>query len=537
MFKGDNNNFLDPTHPGRSELVGKLWVRVPHGGTRPGRVPPPPGRRRGGRRPRRRPAARRGGQAAPASRPPRPCQRHVRPARRRSTRSGSPSSGRDTQRHRSPRRRAGCRTHRRADRRRSAPGAGRRRSRFRRVHHTGPCGRPRGATRRRRPTLAASVTPYAFAAAVGRLGHGRRYVRRTALPPPPANSAGANVTTDAAPTRPVVLPQSTWLTPRARPLPPVGSGLPVVLPQPRPFTPRTITAPVAPPLPIVTEPAPADEPRRAHARAPLSRPAAHPHRRGRRCGAVRAPRALRVRSSDHEAGRGQDAIPRGGQLRLPRSRSAERGARLPGRFALHGRPRVPAPHQPRSGHDGLPAGGGRAAQAFGHDRRGAPADQPERLVARPPARAGDALRGRPRGPGRHARPGPDPQAHAAGRAADGRPGRELLARRRARASTRRAPSPVSRFAPTSRRRRHSSSTRSSCARRRAASRLGRAPSRARAARRTRSACAGTRCRSRPRAGSRSPVWRSLRSPLWSPCCRASAAPPTRTGAPTPATAT
>lgn len=31
-FKGDNNNFLDPVHPVRSQLLGALWLRVPHGG-------------------------------------------------------------------------------------------------------------------------------------------------------------------------------------------------------------------------------------------------------------------------------------------------------------------------------------------------------------------------------------------------------------------------------------------------------------------------------------------------------------------------
>ena len=31
-FKGDNNNFLDPVHPTRSQIIGALWVRVPHGG-------------------------------------------------------------------------------------------------------------------------------------------------------------------------------------------------------------------------------------------------------------------------------------------------------------------------------------------------------------------------------------------------------------------------------------------------------------------------------------------------------------------------
>jgi signal peptidase I len=32
VFKGDNNDFIDPVHPGRSELIGRLWVRVPRGG-------------------------------------------------------------------------------------------------------------------------------------------------------------------------------------------------------------------------------------------------------------------------------------------------------------------------------------------------------------------------------------------------------------------------------------------------------------------------------------------------------------------------
>jgi signal peptidase I len=31
-FKGDNNSWLDPDHPTRSQLVGKLALRVPHGG-------------------------------------------------------------------------------------------------------------------------------------------------------------------------------------------------------------------------------------------------------------------------------------------------------------------------------------------------------------------------------------------------------------------------------------------------------------------------------------------------------------------------
>jgi signal peptidase I len=32
VFKGDNNDFLDPDRPGRAELIGKLWLQVPHGG-------------------------------------------------------------------------------------------------------------------------------------------------------------------------------------------------------------------------------------------------------------------------------------------------------------------------------------------------------------------------------------------------------------------------------------------------------------------------------------------------------------------------
>jgi signal peptidase I len=32
FFKGDNNHFIDPTHPTRNELIGALWLRVPHGG-------------------------------------------------------------------------------------------------------------------------------------------------------------------------------------------------------------------------------------------------------------------------------------------------------------------------------------------------------------------------------------------------------------------------------------------------------------------------------------------------------------------------
>jgi signal peptidase I len=32
VFKGDNNDFVDPTHPGRGEMIGRLWLRVPRGG-------------------------------------------------------------------------------------------------------------------------------------------------------------------------------------------------------------------------------------------------------------------------------------------------------------------------------------------------------------------------------------------------------------------------------------------------------------------------------------------------------------------------
>ncbi len=32
VFKGDNNDFLDPTHPTRAELLGKLWLHLPRGG-------------------------------------------------------------------------------------------------------------------------------------------------------------------------------------------------------------------------------------------------------------------------------------------------------------------------------------------------------------------------------------------------------------------------------------------------------------------------------------------------------------------------
>jgi signal peptidase I len=32
IFKGDNNNFEDPEHPARGQLVGKLWLHIPHAG-------------------------------------------------------------------------------------------------------------------------------------------------------------------------------------------------------------------------------------------------------------------------------------------------------------------------------------------------------------------------------------------------------------------------------------------------------------------------------------------------------------------------
>jgi signal peptidase I len=32
-FKGDHNDFIDPTHPTRALLVGRLWLHIPHGGT------------------------------------------------------------------------------------------------------------------------------------------------------------------------------------------------------------------------------------------------------------------------------------------------------------------------------------------------------------------------------------------------------------------------------------------------------------------------------------------------------------------------
>jgi signal peptidase I len=32
VFKGDNNSFVDPIHPPRAELIGRMWLRVPRGG-------------------------------------------------------------------------------------------------------------------------------------------------------------------------------------------------------------------------------------------------------------------------------------------------------------------------------------------------------------------------------------------------------------------------------------------------------------------------------------------------------------------------
>jgi signal peptidase I len=32
-FKGDNNDFIDPTHPTRALLLGRMWLHIPHGGT------------------------------------------------------------------------------------------------------------------------------------------------------------------------------------------------------------------------------------------------------------------------------------------------------------------------------------------------------------------------------------------------------------------------------------------------------------------------------------------------------------------------
>ena len=42
-FKGDNNHFLDPVHPTRSELIGRLWIHIPHAGLVLARVRTPVG--------------------------------------------------------------------------------------------------------------------------------------------------------------------------------------------------------------------------------------------------------------------------------------------------------------------------------------------------------------------------------------------------------------------------------------------------------------------------------------------------------------
>ncbi len=42
VFKGDHNNFVDPTRPTRSELVGALWLRIPAGGRVLGWLHSPP---------------------------------------------------------------------------------------------------------------------------------------------------------------------------------------------------------------------------------------------------------------------------------------------------------------------------------------------------------------------------------------------------------------------------------------------------------------------------------------------------------------
>src|SRR5579875_1517807 len=32
VFKGDNNSFIDPTRPTRSQLIGRMWLLIPNGG-------------------------------------------------------------------------------------------------------------------------------------------------------------------------------------------------------------------------------------------------------------------------------------------------------------------------------------------------------------------------------------------------------------------------------------------------------------------------------------------------------------------------
>jgi signal peptidase I len=42
-FKGDHNSWLDPDHPTRSQLIGRLWLHVPHGGLMLSRLRSPAG--------------------------------------------------------------------------------------------------------------------------------------------------------------------------------------------------------------------------------------------------------------------------------------------------------------------------------------------------------------------------------------------------------------------------------------------------------------------------------------------------------------
>src|SRR5262249_39968368 len=41
VFKGDNNSYRDPEHPARDQLVGALWLHVPHGGMELAPLPNP----------------------------------------------------------------------------------------------------------------------------------------------------------------------------------------------------------------------------------------------------------------------------------------------------------------------------------------------------------------------------------------------------------------------------------------------------------------------------------------------------------------
>ena len=43
LFKGDNNDFIDPVHPTRAELLGKLWLHAPGGGVWLNRLHSPAG--------------------------------------------------------------------------------------------------------------------------------------------------------------------------------------------------------------------------------------------------------------------------------------------------------------------------------------------------------------------------------------------------------------------------------------------------------------------------------------------------------------